>query len=305
MKMHIANAIVICLLLAGSAWSQDGGAETGVPVSVVVSAQAKHGTAMPVIYPEDVRVFHDGQRMKVTEWLPLQGEHAGLELFLLVDDALDSSIGLQYRDLENFIYAQPPTTEIALGYIRFGSVQVVQNMTKDRRSVVKALRLPMGSGTMSSPYNALTDLIQDWPESGNRRHIFMISSGVDALQPGPINIYLDNAIEQAQRSGIQIYSIYASRIGYAADALSAVSWGQNNLLQLADETGGDTYLQGLQTPLSFAPYLEQFAERLQHQYRLTFLAQAGKKGRLETIRLQTEVPHVKLLAAERVYVPGM
>lgn len=304
MKSHIVSVILLCLSLAGSAWSQGGSAEAGVPVSVVVSAQAKHGSGMPVIYPEDVRVFHDGQRMKVTEWLPLQGEHAGLQLFLLIDDALDSSIGLQYRDLENFINAQPPTTEIALGYIQFGSVQVVQSMTKDHRALVKALRLPMGSGTMSSPYNALTDLIQEWPESGNRRHIFMISSGVDALQPGPTNIYLDNVIEQAQRSGVQIYSIYASRIGYAADALSAVSWGQNNLLQLADETGGGTYLQGLQTPISFAPYLEQFAERLNHQYRLTFLAEQRKRGRLERIKLQTEVPHVELLVAERVYIPA-
>ena len=189
MKSHIVSAILLCLSLAGSAWSQDGSSEPGVPVSVVVSAQPKHGSATPVIYPEDVRVSHDGRRMTVTEWLPLQGEHAGLELFLLIDDALDSSIGLQYGDLEKFIYAQPPTTEIALGYIQFGSVQVAQSMTKDHRAVVKALRLPMGSGTMSSPYNALTDLIQDWPESGNRRHIFLISSGVDALQPGPTNMY--------------------------------------------------------------------------------------------------------------------
>lgn len=304
MKIHIVSAILLCLSIAGSAWSQDGATETGVPVSVVVSAQPKHGSGTPVIYPEDVRVSHDGRRMKVTEWLPLQGEHAGLQLFLLIDDALDSSIGLQYGDLENFINAQPPTTEIALGYIQFGSVQVAQSMTRDRHALVKALRLPMGSGTMSSPYNALTDLIQDWPESGTRRHIFMISSGVDALQPGPTNIYLDNAIEQAQRSSVQIYSIYASRIGYAADALSVVTWGQNNLMQLADETGGDTYLQGLQMPLSFAPYLDEFAERLRHQYRLTFVAEQGKRGRLERIKLQTEVPHVELLAAERVYIPA-
>lgn len=299
MNKRIFNAIAVCLLLAGAAWAQQA-----VPVSIFVSAQPKHGQEVPAIYPEDVMVFQGDQRMRVTEWAPLQGEQAGLELFLLIDDAIDSSLGLQFKDLREFIQEQPSTTRIALGYIRFGSVHVVQELTTDHAAVANGLRLPIGSGTMASPYIALKNLMEDWPETTGRRHIFLISSGFDALQPGPTNTYLENAIEQAQRMGIQIYSIYAGQFAHAGDAYWGFRWGQDNLLQLADETGGDVYWQGLHMPLSFGPYLDRFADRLKHQYKLTFLARSHKKPGLERIRLETEVPHVELVAAEKVYVPA-
>ena len=36
--------------------------------------------------------------------------------------------------------------------------------------------------------------------------------------------------------------------------------------------------EGLGSPVAFAPFLDQFAERLNHQYRLTFLAAPEKKA---------------------------
>lgn len=276
---------------------------TDTPVSIIVSVEAKHGKEIPTVYREDIKVFQGHDRLSVADWVPLQKEQAGLDLLLLIDDATDSAIGLQFDDLRKFINQQPPATKIAVGYIRFGAVDIAQNFTSDHALAAKALRLPMGSG-MASPYIALTDMMRRWPESNNRREIFLMSSGIDALQPGPSNTYLEQAIARAQRLGIQIYAIYAGRDGHLGHTLWQLNWGQNNLSQLADETGGEAYFQALHTPLSFGPYLDDFASRLTHQFKLTFLAKSSKEPGLERIRLQTEVPNAELVAADKVYIPA-
>jgi len=275
-----------------------------VPVSIVVSVEAKHGKEVPTVYKEDVRVLQGKDRLQVTEWTPLQGGQAGLELFLLVDDTSDSSVSLQLDDLRKFIGAQPSTAAIGVAYMRDGTVDVRQDPTTDHALAAKALRLPISSsGAMSSPYLSITDLIKRWPPSKNRHEIFMVTSGIDALQPGSLDTYLQDAVSHAQRAGVQVYSIFASHAGHRGHSFFQLNWGQSDLSQMGDATGGEAYFQGYQTPVAYAPFLDEFADRLQHQYRLTFLVKAGKKGEFRRIKLETEVPNAELVAQEQVYVP--
>lgn len=304
-RWGLVLALAITAAVAATPWSQEKASSPTVPVSIIVSVEAKHGKEIPTIYREDVRVAQDGDRLKVQDWVPFQGDQAGLELFLLIDDSTDTSLGLQLDDLRKFIQEQPPTTTIAVGYIRMDAVDIVQDFSNDHSLAAKALRLPLGSASgAASPYLAITDLIKRWPQSPNRREIFLVSSGIDVLQPGPNNSYLDQTIEHAQRAGIQIYSIYAARSGHFGHTFWRFQWGQNNLSQLADETGGEAYFQALETPIAFAPYLDEFGARLKHQFRLTFLAKPKKESGYQKISLETEVPNAELVAAERVYVPA-
>ena len=93
--------------------AQEAASSSGVPVHMVVTVEARHGTNVPVINREDVMVYQGHDRDKVTDWVPLQGDHAGLELFVLIDDASNTSLGSQLEDLRQFINAQPATTKIA------------------------------------------------------------------------------------------------------------------------------------------------------------------------------------------------
>lgn len=297
-------ASLFSLFLIASAQGQQPITTGTVPVTMVVSVEAKHGKEIPTIYPDDVRVFHEHDRLKVQSWTPFQGPQAGLELFVLIDDSVDNLLGLQFKDIQNFINEQPDTTKLALGYIRNGSVETLQNFTQDRALIAKSLRLPLGVGTVASPYTAITDLVRQWPGSGDRRTILLVSSGIDALQPGTVDTYLDEAIDTVQRAGVQVYSIYASPSGHFGHTFWRTSIAQGNLSRLTDESGGEAYFQGLEMPIAFAPYLNQFAERLRHQFKLTFLAKPGKKAELQRIKLETEVPNAELVAAERVFVPA-
>lgn len=301
--------LMVCglLLSAGGAeaWApQERAAGSGETVTMVVSVEAKHGKEVPAVTREDVNVFQGSVQDRVTDWVPLVGEQAGLQLYVLVDDSVDATIALQFNDVRAFLDAQPPGTEVALGYMRNGTVEAVEKFTKDHELEGKALRLPMGSGSGGpSPYLSVQDLIKHWPESTLRREILMVSDGVDELQGGAQNSYLDAAIHQAQRAGVQVYGIYAAGAGHMGHAYWRINWGQYDLSRLADETGAEAYFQGFQTPVSFAPYLGEFAERLQHQYRLTFQARAGKKGGFENVKLETGVPNAQLVGASQVYVP--
>jgi len=310
----MSKKIEKCLLLLSLAavialsavWSPlKGVSPATLPVSMIVSVEAKHGKEVPSISREDVVVFQEGDRVQVQDWVPLQADPAGVELFVLIDDSTDTTLGLQLDDLRKFITSQPDATKVAVGYIGNGNVNIIQNLTSDHALAAKALRLPLGSGAgTASPYTAIIDMIKHWPESAAGREVLLVSSGIDGLQPGPSDPYLDEAIDQAQRAGVQIYSIYGSPSGHAGHSFWRLNWGQSNLSRLTDETGGEAYFQGLEMPISFAPYLEQVADRLKHQYRLTFLAKVGKKAGYQRIRLETEVPNAELVAAARAYIPA-
>jgi len=276
-----------------------------VPVSTVVSVEARHGKDIPAVNREDVRVIQGKDRLQVTDWVPLQGTQAGLELFILIDEATGLGVTTQFDDVRRFLDAQPPSTAVAIGYMEYGTVRIVQNFTKDHAAAGKALRIPIGAAAGgASPYLSITDTIKRWPESANRHAIFLVSDGIDPLQPGISDSYLDQAAEQAQRTGTQIYAIYASRAGHFGHTLWRIDQGQNNLSRLTDESGGEAYFEGFNTPVAFAPFLEEFEERLNHQYKLMFLAKGGKKDSYQHIRLETEVPNAELVTADKVYVPA-
>ena len=310
MKRRHAPLTTILGLLIGFSWgiassSAQQSASGTVPVSTVVSVEARHGKDIPVVNREDVRVYEGHNRLQVKDWIPLQGEQSSLELFILIDDASGTNLASQFEDMRHFMSAQPPMTAIAVGYIQNGTVRVVQNFTKDHSEAGKALRIPLGSAVgESSPYLAVTDAIKRWPESPARHEIFLISDGIDPLQPGPTNSYLDEAVSQAQRTGTQVSAIYASGSGHFGHSLWRINQAQSNLSRLADETGGEAYFQGFETPIAFAPFLDQFADRLNHQYRLTFLANANKKPAWQHVRLETEVSNAELVTANKVYVPA-
>src|SRR3989441_5494426 len=84
-------------------------------------------------------VYQGHDRAKVTDWLPLQGEHAGLQLFILIDDAANTSLGSQLEDIRQFINAQPSTTAIGVAYMRNSIADILQNPTNDHAQAAKAL----------------------------------------------------------------------------------------------------------------------------------------------------------------------
>jgi hypothetical protein len=296
------------LSLPTSAATHQPDSSSQVPVHMVVTVKARHGAQVPAVAEDDVKVYQRDKQDTVTNWIPLQGDRAGLQLFILIDDTARDSLSLQFNGIAKFIEEQLPTTAIGVGYMRNGTVVTAQDLTKDHALAEKSLRLPIGAAAgYTSPYLALSDLMKKWPETEDRREILMITNGIDPLGGGfsndPFNNpYLDAAFDRAQRGGFIVYSIYTPGVGRAGRGLFRTDLAQTGLDLLSQKTGGETYYIGFGTPVDMTPYLEDVSNSLKHQYELTFLAKGAKKPTLEPVKVKTEMPNMGLITAEDGYV---
>ena len=286
--------------------AQDNSAtQPGVPVQMVVTVQSRKGKTVPEVTKEDAMVHQGRDRRKTLDWVPLQGERAGLQLFLLIDDSANFSLGSKLDEIRDFIQAQPASTKVGVAYMQNGTARVLQELTNDHAAAAKAIRLPLGSaGGGASPYFSLQDLIKRWPEANERREVLMITDGVDRYWGNKSgNTYVGISLDQAQRAGILVYSIYTP--GIRRGGFGRLNWGQNYLSQIGDGSGAEAYYLGNGAPVSFRPYLDDLSNKLNHQYLLTFQAKPEKKAGLQGVKVTTEVPNAQLLHASQVYVPAM
>jgi len=245
----------------------------------------------------------------VTEWVPARGDRAGLDLFILIDDASDSSLGSHLGELRNFINAQPSTTIVGVGYMQNSIVAIAQNFTSDHAAAAKALRLPLGRPcAFGSAYLSVIDLMKRWPESQNRREVIMVTDGIDRARRGvrwpglTINPDVDSAGEVAMRTGTMIHTIYTPGVGHMRRNYWEANNGQLGIAELSDMTGGESYFMGLEHPVSFAPYLDDLQRTLDNQYLLSFSTKPGKKAGLQYVDLNTEVAGVEFAASDAVWV---
>jgi hypothetical protein len=308
---HFVTPTFLALVLSfvgPRAVAQQLAAGQGVPVSMIVSVEPKHGDEVPTITQQDMMVYQGHDRQPVTNWVPAKGHRAGLALAILIDDSAGLSLGTQLNDIRTFIGQQAPTTLIAVGYMQNGTVALAQNFTQDHTAAAKSLRLPQGlSGVDASPYLSISDFIKRWPSDDAipRREILAITSGIDSVYMGSFpNPYTDTAVQDAQCGGVLVYSIYTPSAGHFGHSYYRSYWGQNYLSELSEMTGGESYyLLGPQAPVAFAPYLNQLNRELSNQFMLTFLAKPQKKAEIESVKLTSEIRSVDFVHAPRVCVP--
>jgi hypothetical protein len=303
----LALVLGACFTLSGALRPLE--AQETPTARAVVTASSKSAEDTTTIPRQNISVYENRKPQGVSGWVPLRGERSGLQLVLLLDDSSTGNLGLQLNDIKKFLTDLPPTTQVAIGYMRNGSANLVQNFTPDHAKAANTLRLPTGtSGINGSPYFCLSSLVKQWPggDRNVRREVIMVTDGVDRYYGGrydPDDPYVQAATSDAQKAGVIVYSIYYRGAGrFDRNALVA-DGGQNYLTQVSGATGGKVYLEGLGNPVSFAPFLSDIQRKLQNQYELTFVSTA--KAGLQSIRVKTSQPNTTLLWPSRVQVGGV
>jgi len=258
---------------------------------------ADHATHNPAeLKPEDVKILNG----TITDWRRL--EPGDLELFLVIDDAANHEFTFQLRQLQNFTTSQPASVSIGVANIHEGTLNVIANPTTDRAAVVRALRVPSGSRT-SSPYCALTDLIERWSKKSVRREIVLVSSGVDdSAVEGAVCANAETAIRDAERARVQIFALYNPADGYQSASWSKVDSGLTELAHVCYESGGEAYFTGNEAPDSIVSYLQDIGEHLAHQYLVSFSLAGGTGDRFEKIFLLTGTSNPELMVPDSVWV---
>ena len=181
-KSLLVLASVVSVLLCGEQSARAQGAPVAVHV-VITDAALQGNTTPPRLDMSAVKVKQGKDYLKVTQLVPARDAAATLQLFILIDDTLDTSIGNHLQELKDFIKAQPASTVVGVGYMSNAGVNVVQNFSQDHNLAIKAIRLPRGNfSTMDSPYLSLISLVKGWPKQTVRREVLMVTDGIDRLR---------------------------------------------------------------------------------------------------------------------------
>jgi hypothetical protein len=191
--------------------------------------------------------------------------------------------------------------------MRNGGFDLVQGFTAEHSKAAGSIRLPQSTpGINGSPYFALSYLVKHWPskEQTGRRAVLMLTDGVDRYYTNRSteDPYVNAAIKDSQHFGVLVYSIYMRGEGLYGSGGWTVNMAQSRLDQVSKATGGEAYFEGFTTPVSLAPYLKQLNQRLNNQYRVTFLA--DKNSGLQRVEFRSELPGVKIIAPQQVLVKG-
>lgn len=296
---------VVWVALTIFVWPLFSSNPSDAPARMLITLGHHYGQPPAALNREDLIVTQEEGPLAITNLLPLRGEHAGLELLVLIDSCSNCEPGAKFEELRHFIVSQPSTTDVGIAYMTGGRLRVAEAPTPDHERAVKALSTPAG-GQPTNPYLALTELINGWPQSSSRHAVLMISTGIDPASPDPVDDpSVEAALEAAQRAGITVFAIYNPSADYLGIDSSKINSGQVQMAHLAYDTGGEAYFLSSDPLPSLAPFLTDIMDHLANQYLLEFLATPAEgTGELRRITVRSKLPEVELMAPDKVWITG-
>jgi hypothetical protein len=276
-----------------------------VPITALATVLGPSFTAPPVIGKDDVVAHVKGQVANITAWNQAQGDRRGLYLAILIDDGAD--VGPRLQELRHFVQTQSPSTSIGIFYASNGSTLTAAPFSTNHEMVANKVRITFGATNAStSVYLSLIDVIKKLQPVTGRREILLISDGHDPLRGDLEDPDVDRVVSDAEKTGIVIHTLY-TRVGRRLRPASfRQSLAQGNLIKVSSGSGGQSFFQGLETPVSYTPFLNQLDMVLHNQYFLTFntTGSTKKKGEFRSLKVTTEQRNVAITVQSDVFVPG-
>lgn len=279
----------------------NGSGVSARPVTIPVTIRIKG--AVPTSELElkivDFTVSEDGDPQTPLS-IRAMGSNWPLNLFVLIQDDVVSTIGLEIRPLAEFIRRLPRGSRVSVGYLRAGTLQIRQKFTADLDKAAKALRPPVGMES-TAPYNPYVEVIDALKrfdsQPAGRRAILLVSDGMDISRgidfgSSGQTLDLERAITQAQLRSVAVYAFFAPTVTSLGNR-NLIVMAQGALKRLADDTGGRAYFQGLGIPTSFTPFIKDLKDSLDMQIALTYLSTHPKKG-FHRVKIVSSTPGVDL-----------
>ena len=314
MRRAVAGMFVVVLFLVSVQCEKNALAQSQSQTTTIASSGSP---ARPVVIPLTIRVKgevapselelrtvdltiqEDGEPQTILS-VRAMGTSSPINLMVLIQDDVVSSIGLEIKSLAGFIRRLPRGSRVSVGSLRTGSLQVRQKFTADLEKAAKSLRGPAGVASVA-PYNPYVEVIEALKrfdaQPAGRRAILLVSDGLDASHgidsSGPTqSLDLQRAINEAQRRGVAVYSFYAPTATTAVDG-NLISNAQSSLQRISDETGGRAFFQGFSAPTSFDPFIKELNSALERQIALTYLSTHLKKG-FHRVKIKSSTPGVDI-----------
>jgi hypothetical protein len=196
-----------------------------------------------------------------------------INLAILIQDDLVSQVGNELGVTKEFIRSLPQGSNVMVGYITTGTLQVRQPFTTDLNKAASSLRITRSTPNAAAynPYVEVIEALRAFDNVSGRKAILLVSDGLDTshgfdVSAAANSIDLKRAIREANKRDTAVYTFYAPSTGFTSRSRLAASYGQSSLNRLADETGGKAFFQGTTGFVSFDSYFRRLREALNDQY---------------------------------------
>jgi VWFA-related protein len=253
-------------------------AVNGRDVTILVTVDPHNDRAREIatkLQPEDFTVLEEKQKQRIVS--VKRASESPPIIAVLIQDDLVSGVSNEIAGIKKFIRQLPEGSRVMTAYLTAGSLRVTQDFTTDRARAAESLRIVTGnqSAATYSPYIQVVEALKRFDEQpAGRRIVLLVSDGLDVSQgfrdASPMfSLYLDQAISEAQRRGVAIFSFYAPSVGLTSVSRLAVNYGQGSLNRVAHETGGEAFFSGTSF-VTFDPYFRELNDLLNRQWLITY-----------------------------------
>src|SRR5689334_218616 len=137
-----------------------------------------------------------------------------LNLAILIQDDLISQVSNELRVTRDFIRSLPQGSNVMVGYITAGTLQVRQPFTTDLDKAARSLRIPIAARS-SAPFNPYVEVLEALKKFDNSwtngNAILLISDGLDTSRgfdstAAGHTLDIDRTIKDANRRHVSIFS---------------------------------------------------------------------------------------------------
>ncbi|CAN5213730.1 hypothetical protein BH20ACI1_BH20ACI1_17840 [soil metagenome] len=306
-KLKFSNFLLVLLLIpiflsVGFAQKKDKNKQDNkvrtmtIPISIFTKQEKKERQYAEFVEVGDLTVKEDNDQQVILSIRSVS--NTPLAIAVLIQDDLSSNANLQLKSIADFIRGLPNGSRVMVAYLRGGTIQVRQKFTEDLEKAAKSLRIISGVGP-SNPYVGVEEALSRFDALPmGRRAILLVSDGLDVSRgfdssSPALSVDLDQAILEAQRKSVAVYSFYnAGELTENGNSI-LVSNAQGSLNRLSDETGGRAFFQGSLSPVSFDPFFRDLNAALNRQFALTYLSTHLKKG-YHKVDVNSTNPEVKI-----------
>ena len=239
-------------------------------VTVAVNAVDAHGAPVGGLDRDDFRLLEDGKEQKIAFFEKESSTPLSIVMAIDGSSSLLRNEKLEKDAAKKFVKSvlrMDAASGDELDLMEFAdNVREIVSFSNDQKKIADGLNdLHQGGATAlyDAVYLASQRLGETKQGGGRRRVLVLITDGGDTIHGSTY----DQALEQAQRAGVAIYSLVI--IPIYADA-GRNTGGEHALIQLSDDTGGKYFY--VEDAKDLAPAFQKVSDDLRTQYVLGYYA---------------------------------
>jgi len=145
-----------------------------------------------------------------------QPQELPVQLAVLIADNSGPEVAQSLEALQRFVKSLPEGSEVLVGYLRAGAIEVRQPFTADRAAAAAALRIPRQAADVTFDFwQSVEDALDYFPERPGRAQILYIGDGpfFDSSTSYQQDVQVNRALRRVQEKGVAVWALHVAEVG--------------------------------------------------------------------------------------------